>query len=79
MQLTQQEILFIKELYADKILCEQSFVLNKQIDDAIKLIAEKYQPLLDQAEQDNDIELRKQLIEQQTLEAKAKEEEIRNI
>lgn len=77
MQLTQQEILFIKELYADKILCEQSFVLNKQIDDAIKLIAEKYQPLLDQAEQDNDIELRKQLIEQQTLEAKAKEEEIR--
>jgi hypothetical protein len=76
--LTNEEIQFVKELYQKTQADIQVQATQKKVNDALKIIADKFQPLLNQAEQDGDIELRKQLIEQQTLEAKAKEEEIRN-
>lgn len=83
---TQEEITIIKELVKEKqerdrvdTLIKVSMEMDSKVDQALSLIAKKYQPLLDEAEQNNDLETRKSLIEEMALEAKAKEEEIRNI
>ena len=78
MQLTQQEIQFIKDLYNEKKENEKASILNKQISDSLREISDKYQPLLDSALESGDLELRKQLIEQLSVEAKEKEDEIIN-
>lgn len=73
--LTQEEIQFIKKMYSDYKSAEQMSIVQSKVDEATTIIAEKFKPLLEQAE---DVEDRKALIEQMTLEAKTKEEEIRN-
>ena len=42
MELTQNEIQFIKNIYAENIASEQASILNKQIEDARMAVAEKY-------------------------------------
>lgn len=78
MQLTNEEIQFIKNLYQENLNAEIQSVVDKKVQTALNEIAEKYKPLLEKAAEEDDIELRKQLIEQQTEEAKMKETEIRN-
>lgn len=76
MQLTNEEIQFIKDLYKEKIENEKISILNNKISNALQEINNKYQPLLDKAVEDGNLELRKQLIEELSLEAKEKEEEL---
>lgn len=78
MQLTNEEIQFIKEMYKNTILIQNSIKESQILDSALQEINNKYKPLLDQAVQAGDLELRKQLIEQQSEEARAKELEMRN-
>lgn len=76
--LTQEEITYIKKLYSDDIKNQEFMIMDNKIQRGLEKVVEKYQPLLDKAEAEGDLENRKILIEEMTLEAKAKEEEIRN-
>ena len=78
---TQEEITIIKSLIEDKkreIELQQINVRNNNISIELAKIAGKYEKKLEKAAQDGDIIKRKQLIEELTVEANAKEAEMLN-
>jgi len=82
--LTQEEIIVLKVIAAEKFeelrqeqVMKEEATLSEKIGVETQKIADRYKPLLDEAESLGNIILRKQLIEQQTEEARAKEIEIR--
>lgn len=78
MQLTNEEIQFIKNLYQENVNSQVQSDMDKKVELALNEIALKYKPLLEKAAADGEFDIRKQLIEQQTEEARNAEEKIRN-
>ena len=77
-ELTQEEIIFIKDLYKDSTKVEsqelrKGVALSNAISEARSAVGEQYKEKLEQAEGEE----RKQLIEQLTLEANQAEEQVR--
>jgi hypothetical protein len=78
MQLTQEEIQFIKDMYANHVVITGIEKVENKVSAELAKIAAKYQPKLDEAEADGDTEKRRLIIEVMTSEARKAEDKIRS-
>tara|TARA_R110000868_G_C10970396_1_gene769734 strand:+ start:7261 stop:7512 length:252 start_codon:yes stop_codon:yes gene_type:complete len=76
-ELTQQEIQFIKNFYKEQKDLGASGITNKRIEEARSLVGEKHKERLEKVK-DNP-KLRKQIIEEITVEANIAEQKVKGL